>query len=382
MKMVSTGDVGLADIEENNNPERADVELENDIINEMQGSPLDHTYILYISQITGASKLGAKEPVMFKGDAKLELPSLYDRLFSYGDGDYRIKVNRDGRFWKKFDISIKLPPQEKKIEPVTQPKSDLAGVIEAMQRSNEQLLARVFERLPQANAAVAAPAIDPLTMFEKFSAIMANMRPPAAPDTGSVYMNALTQAVTLMKSVMPSEKETGVYDLLLEGFRSIGPALPAIISQATQQVPQNRNVQLPPQAPPQTNGSIQPPMPANDNSGVSPEIIAQLNANPQVTTVLKNAIDTLMNYARASADPAKAAEWVSQNWSPAFIQQMLGRPDWFQIICYLQPQAKPFDVWFEKLIAEIELVMNSEEDGDDLENDAGDLSPAIPHGTA
>jgi hypothetical protein len=328
--------------------EDEDVEL--DILSEMNAAPGDNTYTYRVGRITGLSSKGAGEPILFKGDGQ-EIEAIYDRLRDeFGDGKYRIRVMKNGRLWKRFDMAIELP---KSARQPTQPHSDMAAVLSAIEQSNARTLA-VIERLAERSnvPAIVQPSFDPLTMFDKILGIVKSLMPTPAPpvDYAEKSVALILQGVELAKSVEGEGREKGMIDLISDLLQS---PLVAKLAESSTSLPA---LNLPPRL--AHNPSLLKVGEAIAKDTISPANKTEVNPAMEQMKILRTRLLYLLDKAVHGSSAETYAEWIFDNWEPQLINDFLSRPEPLKDLQIIAPEITSQLQWFIKLIDELRELVN------------------------
>lgn len=383
-KPVETPDVE-ASFPDDDTVRTDDETTEDEILAELHKTEDDHSYVLFASRVLGPSRQGFSEPELFKGDAKIILPTLYDELrkcTKHGQiGNYRIRIHRDGKFWRKFDVAVERPPLE--LEPPKEKSSDLAAVLAAVQASNDRMF-QMLERMSQPHAA--AP-VDMFAGFERLSTIIKNLTPvplpppPTPADNSMAILQGFKEGIELARTVGEGGRETGVFDLVDSLLKSpvIARVFDAIASQALPHAPPAPAITHAPQpAPAQPAAPAPAPaQPAAPAQMTVAQILAMFAQNPTMQAQAKQACDYLVSLAQRDGDIETYAFWVCDNWDRRFIDLLLQQPQWFDLVCAVSPEARGFQPWFVRLVAEIREIVN---DADATRTANGDARRHSPNG--
>ncbi|MGH8742859.1 MAG: hypothetical protein ACREUY_01120 [Burkholderiales bacterium] len=332
-----------------------DTDTEYEILSTFRSAPDDNTYEMFIYRVVGANKLGIKEPLVFRGDAKTYLSNIHEILQEKGTGTYRIRVMKNGRFWKKWDESVEVSERPKEALPQ---RSELADFVAAIQRSNEALMERLLIKQSE------PPRSNPFDDLEKLTTIIKNLT-PEPPEYRQPQQSQTDLTQVFVKGVEFAEKivgdkggETGIWDIAKEFIRN----LPAVA-----QLAQQRQPPKPPQ--------IQPgPAPA-PAAPVQTQIVDQQEA-------IREILQYLLTRAQRNSDIVTYGEWVLDNVEPDIVQLILFQPDPVSFGMTIEPRIASQRLWFERLIAELRQLVNMPHGHDDMEDDATrpDTETDLPNG--
>lgn len=316
-------------------------ETELDILNEMNASPGDVTWWFRVSRVLGSARNGVTEPRLFEGDATV-MKGLADRLRDdHGSGKYRIRVLRNNRLYRRFDMDIEAPARPS--APPERP-SEMQAVLSAIEKQNERLIA-FMERQTQQQQAPPVPqnplvTFNPMQQIKDIAGVMAELRAMMPQQNTQLdVVNAILKGVELANG-LNSEKgsgETSWIDIIRDVVRN-PQALGMLVSASPNPQPNsqpNLQIPLPNQTPPA-------PQTANPASQVS-------DPAAQIQMKIRNDILYLCQVAQRQGDVELYADWISDNWPPDWIAGMCNNPDSLQLLYTFEPAAKSFEPWFKNL---------------------------------
>lgn len=339
-------------------------ETELDILNEMNASPGDVTWWFRVSRVLGSARNGVTEPRLFEGDATV-MKGLADRLRDdHGSGKYRVRVLRNNRLYRRFDMDIEAPA--KPVQP--ERSSEMATVLTAFQQQAErtnQLLERLLT--PPQNPFSQVPAVpqNPFQGIKEIAGVMTELRAMMQPASSPVEatMNAFIKGVEVAKGLSPENDsgETNIMDIIKEAVRG---AMPVLIDQARQS-----GVQVP-----QSSQEVKP-LPSPQTQQSTPQAP---DANAQMVQEVRQTILYLCGKAQQNADQELYAEWILDNWPRERIVGILGQTNAIPLLLQIVPEAQPFLPWFQKLIAEIKEILQDEAEAPMPVGSSGVSSNASP----
>lgn len=327
-----------------------DVEL--DILTELNASPSDIVWTFTVCRVLGPTKAGLKEPHLFSGDAS-QIGGLADRLIAdgYGSGNYRVRVLKNKRLYRRFDLAVEVPPAKPQNNAAQPARSEIADLIAAIQRSNEQLITRLLER-QNAPAPVQVEPVDHLAMMERMSNIFANMRPQNDGNNATALIEVFKSGLeTAAKFAGGGEKETSLLDVAKD---LAGQILPVVMAQ--------RGNGAAPPANLGGNNGYQPPAPRapvlqNPNPNPQPP---PTNPNADVMQAAAQNIDFLLQQARRNADPGLYAELMLDQLPEPVVLAILGDVQIIDKFIMLRPGVQQFRPWFDRLLATMRELVSSE----------------------
>lgn len=344
-------------------------ETEGDVIegieSELDTSERDARFTVTVSRVTG----GRTDAYLFRADVSA-IPALRDTLRDkYGTGLYRIRLLKNGKFHKRYEIAIERPAASDAIlspitpQPATGPNDQLATVLNVITQQNAQMLA--FMEGMRGNQST---AVDPLTMFEKFANIMASMKAGAGGAAGSVseVMEAVNKGIELASRINPAaeKSETGLMDIVKSLIESpaVAELVPRLLEaaqtkQQTQPLPRPAGapVAIPraiPVAPITHQPAPKPEAPAGD-------IVAEIDAD------LQSAMNYLIAKAAKNADVELYADWTLDNVRPEIIAMLLQQENILDILQQPFPAIANHRLWFDRL--RLEMISLSQDIGDGVE---------------
>lgn len=346
-------------------------------------------FVCRVHQIENRPGQRPGEPWIFDADIA-ELEGIRPRLLTeYGPGRYRIRVNRNRRLFRQYDIEIAVSRATaaamRAPAPafVAAPAGDLPPAVVAMLDRMERNQTALLERLAQSQQAPSpAGAMEQaLGMMKMFKELMPQA---AAPNIG---FDMFKQAFDLAREIAPAREEGGGLSSLV-GKLIESPLLKAMVEKAY--VPgaaPGGQVALPPwaddgevpvpAAPLPAALSRHQPAPANAPAwhGGAPAPAA----NGALPPALQEVRDYLLAEARRGADPAMAADYAQERIPNELFDAMekyQGEP--VDLLIQLFPEAAPHRPWFARLI---ENLYEGEDTGGDAKaaNDVPVPGPASTH---
>jgi hypothetical protein len=343
---------------------------EDEILTELNKTENDNSYVLQVSRILGPSRHGISEPHIAKGDARLMMPTIYETLRNVtkpGEiGNYRLRITKNGRFWRKFDVSVERAPEDTK--PVATDRHEVASLLATFQQNQDRMMQMIEHRLAQ-QPQVAAPALDPFASLEKLTTIIKNMMPsPVAvqpTNNAKELFEAFKSGIDAVSNIASGDKETGIMDVVQSLLNS--PVVAQAIAAATAGVSQPMPAPAPRQALTSQPSQAKPQQPPQGQQQAPPQmttqqIVAMFSQSPQLQAQAKSACDYLVSLAQRNGDIQTYAFWVCDNWERRFIDLLLNQKEWFQLVCVVSPEAQGYSKWFHELVAEIREVIKDADD--------------------
>lgn len=337
--------------------DRNDVDVALDILNELNSAPEDTNWKFTVCRINtdanGVAIHGATEPQLLEGDASI-MEGLPGRLRDeFGTGRYRIRVLQNKRLWKRFDIAV-----ERAVKPANpaQPQSEMATVLAAMGKQNEQIISLLSR--PQTFAPMAAPVTDPVAMFKVMFDMFKEFKPqPVAQQVVAPILapekaiELILQGVKLREEVGGDTREKGMMDIISDLLNS--PIVTEIAKNMS-------GTQPPLKLPPLRRRAAGTPAPAQVNSKVTPPIPPapqEQPANSQVAEFRK-IILYLLARAQSGSSFETYAEWAFDSLPPPMIDSFLAQPQLVDIMQGIVPEIAPHREWFVKVVDELRLLVN------------------------
>lgn len=294
--------------------------VELDILNEMNGGVGDSKYKYRVNRVTGPNYKGVREPFCFEGDAATFV-GIHEKIAKdHGPGQYRIRIFKDNRLVRRFDVEI----DKALVVPIPPPlpeKNDLASVIAEMNRNQMVFMERIITRLEQPGTQTQA---DPFSMMEKMSTIMKNMR---GEETGAAALfGAFTKGIEAFRDMGGNGgSEKGLLDFASDFLKS--PMLETIV----------KNKANPPAV---------IPLPENNQN-------PQIEVQQQPQDILTTTIQFLITKAARNADPALYAEYVLDNLPLEMTQTIVNDPQILPKLMQAYPAMMQYNVWFQELLADL-----------------------------
>lgn len=291
-----------------------------DILNEMNSGMGDSKYKYRVNRVTGPNYKGVREPFCFEGDAASFIGVQEKIAKDYGAGQYRIRIFKDNRLIRRFDLEVDKQIVATIAPPSTE-RNDLASVIAEMNRSQMVFMERIMTRLEQPSA---IPPSDPFSMMEKMSTIMKNMR---GEETGAAALfGAFTKGIEAFRDMGGNGgSEKGLLDFASDFLKS--PMLETIVKNKAN--------------PPTTI-----PLPENNQN-------PQIEVQHQPQDILTTTIQFLITKAARNADPALYAEYVLDNLPPEMTQTIVNDPQILPKLMHSYPAMLQYNVWFQELLADL-----------------------------
>jgi hypothetical protein len=259
-------------------------------------------------------------------------------------GDFRLYVNRGRELVKRLRVSV-APPKAKPAAPAA-PGVDIAAAMREGFAQQSQLLRELARPAPvvdiPALIAAAGGMIQTLQRAATPPAPMVAPAPAPADPLGRVesMINLLQKGIELGQSTAGAGEEGGFLGIMRELIRS-----PMVTEAARQIANQARQAAAVPAAPAPAPGMTVPPLP-----GVRP---APPNGANAVDQAYRMYAPMLVQKAMSNSDPNAYAFMILDNLAPHQVRQIIERPDWFEWLCTMAPDAAHYRPWFDELYAEL-----------------------------
>lgn len=313
----------------------------------------EHAFGLRINEVFKTPEGAWKEGWVFNAEVG-EMNTLRERIAQEcGPGRYRVRVLRDGRPFKQYDLEIRMTMAQRRAAanpaapaPAILPApalaaagGDLGGLMLQAINNQSRMLEAIGQRL------MTPPAAPSFKEMLETMQLMAGMMPkaaePPAPETGfKMFMQAFELSEKL-HGERAGDGGTGsnMIDLVRDTLRE----LPNILRTVQQ-------VQAPNGAPPQ----LTPPSGAPAQPVIIPAAPAATSprppASPQERVAQLKAY--LLQEAAKGTDPAMCADHADELMPQELFEAIGAAPDPIGMLLQAWPDAAPYRAWFEKLIAE------------------------------
>jgi len=350
--------------------ERDSTDIELDMLDAMCQSPGDDTYTIRVNQIAlanGVAIQGAKEPEILIGNESL-LDGLSERLRTeFGSGTYRIRISKNKRLVKRYDMSVLAPNKSVSLPP----QSELAAVLTAFGKQNEQIIALLSR--PNVPAVVATQS-DPLAMLDKVLGVIQKLQPTKQEQAEPVLasekaLEYIMKGVDLADKLGGQGREKGMMDLIGDALNS-----PIIEKLLTNVIPTHPGVRLP------------PPQPRREASaGTQPvkESVPDPNATPTAEQITAEQIKRtqgiilwLLDKANHGSSFETYAEWAFDNLPPPLINGLLAESDPIASMTGLVPAIASQKQWFISLIDDLRELVNTAKAAEATEINVPGRSPS------
>lgn len=284
-----------------------------------------------VFRLDGSSRSGAEQPFLFAITPE-EAEGVNERLRdTYGTGKYLVRVLRNGKFFKQITYHVEAPAP-----PAAPKQSDVAEIVKAIQANNDAMWQRMEATLAQRTQ---APVIDPMSMLEKMTTVMTNMRGLMPAQHGGQQNNApnmeavfglVERGMELGKQIAGGDQEDAsilgmVKSVVLEVVKQpqFGDMMGSFLQRVT------------PSAPALTPPTEQPP-------------------NVQQPSPAQVAFTNVLNYLSAKAalnkDVGLYVDWFLDDTDPQLVQQFINTPNLLDQLCSVHPGVAQNRAWFSKFI--------------------------------
>jgi len=294
----------------------------------------------------------------------------------YNGGKFRVQVHAaNGDMIKNKAVVVEPPPKES--TPVPAPMGDVQSIVQAITKSSEQnqlLVGKLAELIVAVNASARGatlPAKTTKDFLEEVALIKQFLPAPVLPAPQADPIKMISELLGVVRDLPTAGGEVarpaGPFDVLLRLAQDWLPKIWDAVQQkaAVTGDPNNRISQ-----PTQPNSLPPPtPMPIDPRAELfEPHPPAVVHGPPDARaahyespagapaamtetaeTMIQRQLKFLATQAALMVDPEPYAALIINNVPEAVLRSFLDKPDWFDEICKLAPEAKPYRVWFEDL---------------------------------
>lgn len=255
----------------------------------------------------------------------------------YGGGEYRIRVYADGRILTHKRIAI----MEQKETPQTAPvniAADLQGLFAQQQSAMLEGFKMLAESLKPAPQSPAPTMLEQMETFARLQSLMGGNQRQSGPDFGQL-LDILKQGMEMGRGA----GEQSMLDVLMRGIETFGPAITEAVKTGAVNQPMPMM-----HAPAMTAApAIAAPVPAIQTAAPTNEDEMGILRN----AMLKQAINFLVNQAKANNDPETYANMVMDQMDENALKDFINRPDWIDFLAQFNPEVKlpQVSAWFDTL---------------------------------
>lgn len=348
-RVTLLGPDGEPEYEEPESTIEKDIEDQlDDILAEFGQSETDVTWQVLVTRASGPNMKGVREPYCFACDPS-ELHGIRERIRDeYGEGNYRIRVRRNGRNFRQFDYAIDavIKPKEDGTKGI---ERELLKRMDGIEQRNQELIERFVNaaRVQQ----IQPPAMDPIAMLTAISAVVANLSgavaKPVAPAVDPMQIMSTTFDMAAKLADMRSDSTNGESNWIdvIREFAKQPEAVKALLSP---QIPPQVQQPNPPQRRPM-NAPIQTP------PAVTPSV-AETTGNAQYD--LPNAIRYLNSRAKNDSPVELYCDWVFDNLDQNIITSIMDTPNILDQLQAQFPMMQQHRPWYDRLLAEMKLAVD------------------------
>lgn len=308
--------------------EKDDLDILNDVLSELGGTSDVKVNVYLLESGKSMAFVGSYAPDTFSIDAVQA---------TYGAGEYSVQVRQGGRIRSRRVIRIAKPRET--------PQSNFTAnglelISKQIEESNAKFLA-VLERLnmPQAPVKTTTDMLNELMLMKQVMGV--DNKP----------QNNMQDFLTMLdvaKGLVPAQGEASTNDILMEGIRSLAPALMAGATQPRQQIPQQI---------PQRQNPIMPNVPYSPAPPIENPTEPAQPLNAEVLPIESDDMkiqerlffNLLISNAQKDNDPAPYAAMLLDIVGDDVAEQMLNDPNWFKNLIEKDPRCQSFEQWFSEL---------------------------------
>lgn len=259
---------------------------------------------------------------------------------TFGGGDYMVQVRANGRIVTRRNLSI---AEARISQPGNFPQTDNTRLIETMNQGFQNMANMFAGALKEIAQALPKPKSTKESLEEL--ALMREIFGSGEKSGGSELQNFL-QGIEFSKSIEKDSTEPGTGQLIMEGLKTIAPALGAMAQR--QPVP----MMAPPV--PQANGLAPAPLP----NPIEPQ--APIESDNEMNIARNIFLNLLVKNAAADHDPFTYANMAVDTLGVEQALEYAQSPDFFKTMCELRPEAQQFPEWFEDFRLEVINICNAE----------------------
>lgn len=298
----------------------------------------------------GSAFVGSFEPSNF---------SIEEIQRTYGPGEYKIHVRRDGRLVANRTIRVAAPKNPIVSAGVSGvDKNEIAKLVEGM-NNGFSTLANMIAQTVQAVAANQPKAKTTQEILQEMM-LMKEIVTPAATGGGENSIELFLKGIEFAKGITPRESEPGANEIILEAIKNFGgmfaqmkpvprPAAPSgMIAPA---VPAAGAAPVAPTVPAAPAAPAAPAVPGANAAPVAPTPQPLTDENMNLVKTIY--LNTLLSNAKADNDPMTYANMALDLLGENQVLALVNRPDWFELLCSEIPEAANYREWFDEMRSNI-----------------------------
>jgi len=285
----------------------------------------------------------------------------------YGPGDYEIRVYKDGRLVTRKILRIAAPKAGNVQGYAPPPAQETAKIVETMNAGFRELgnmFATALGQLAQ-NQRPQESRQDMLKEMLMYKELFASNQ-PAAPAVDPMTM--FNTALELAEKIKPREGDIGTGEMIMEAMKTFGAPLAAAVSRAQQPQQMGHVMNVPQLQPPVMPNPIAP-IPQHETAQPAPQ-----QNEDEMNLAKRMYFNLLVSNAKQDNDTFTYANMVLDLVGEDETLQMLNSPDWFEQLCKEDSRCAEYRPWFEKLRENI-FELTKEEEPD---ISTGTVIPAAP----
>ena len=232
---------------------------------------------------------------------------------------------------------------EQKETPQTAPvniAADLQGLFAQQQNAMLEGFKMLAESLKPAPQPPAPSMLEQMETFARLQSLMGGNQRQSGPDFGQL-LDILKQGMEMGRGA----GEQSMLDVLMRGIETFGPA----ITEAVKTGAANQPAPIMHTQPMTASPAIAAPVPAIQTAAPTNEDEMGILRN----AMLKQAINFLVNQAKADNDPETYANMVMDQMDENALKDFINRPDWIDFLAQFNPEVKlpQVSAWFDALRA-------------------------------
>lgn len=330
-----------------------DVALSN-VLADLGGESDAKVNVYLVEPGKGNSFVGTFDPVSFSIEAIQQ---------TYGAGEYKIHVRRDGRLVANRTIRIAQPKtaQIPAMSPLTG-KDDINKLAETM-NAGFQSMANMLAQAVQSVAANQPKSKTTQEMLQEMM-LMKQLLEPPQPAQNANQIDLFMKGIEFAQGITPREGDPGAGEIILEAIKNFGGVLSQAKTMPSAPAPV-RQVPLPP-APAQPSHAAQPAQAPQPARAPQPAQFAQPSTDENMNLAKRMYLNLLLKNAEVDNDPMTYAALAIDVQGETAVREFVNRPQWFDLLCSELPEAANYRPWFEEMRENILTLLSQTAPAEDL----------------
>lgn len=297
----------------------------------------------------GSSFVGSFDPASF---------SIEEIQASYGPGEYKVHVRKDGRLVANRIVRV-AAPKHSQFAATSAPAQEIGRIAEAMQtgfQSMAQMIAQSMQTLAQTiaqsqnNQKTTEQMLREMALMKE---ILGGSQPQRDP------FELFQKGIEFAKDLIPREGEVSPSEIVLEALKTFGKPIAEAVTaknplaemQAQMAGLANPAPQILPQIPVQTSA------PESAPASAEPQ-----NVNVGDNQMIKYYLKLLAQLAAEDRDPGLYAELIIDQAPEVVIKDVLSKPDPATYLASMEPSLVPHLEWLKLLIEEVKALTTESPD--------------------